>query len=175
MPIEETVTYLEMTSPDQLAPGRRPPVRIEMETLDASSASLFRSTYERVGGPHGWVVPTHQACRELLSREDVRLWAAKVGGEIAGLLELQADPDGNVEIVVLGLVPEFVGRGFGGHLLTVAIQLAWETHFLERAATRRVWLHTSSRDHPNALPNYEGRGFRAYKTERRQREVKEAP
>jgi hypothetical protein len=25
-----------------------------------------------------------------------------------------------------------------------------------------VWLHTSTLDHPNALPNYQKRGFRPY-------------
>jgi hypothetical protein len=39
------------------------------------------------------------------------------------------------------------------------------------ARVRRVWLHTSSRDHPHAKPNYERRGFRPFRTGRRQRDV----
>jgi GNAT superfamily N-acetyltransferase len=58
-----------------------------------------------------------------------------------------------VEIAYFGLLPAFVGRGLGGYLLTVATERAWEL------APPRVWLHTSTLDHPAALPNYLKRGF----------------
>jgi GNAT superfamily N-acetyltransferase len=87
------------------------------------------------------------------------------------MVELEVQPGGDVEIVVLGLAPEFVAKGFGGHLLTRATQLAWEAVSTDGTPTRRVWLHTSSRDHPHAKPNYERRGFRPFRTEHRQREV----
>jgi hypothetical protein len=32
-------------------------------------------------------------------------------------------------------------------------------------SVNRVWLHTSSQDHPRALPNYHRRGFRTFKAE----------
>jgi GNAT superfamily N-acetyltransferase len=72
---------------------------------------------------------------------------------------------------MFGLVPEFVGRGFGGALLTFAVELAWDLEAVGAPAIRRVWLHTSSRDHPHALRNYEARGFRPYRTEHGHREV----
>jgi ribosomal protein S18 acetylase RimI-like enzyme len=31
----------------------------------------------------------------------------------------------HAEITEFGLIPEFVGRGFGGHLLTLATRLTW--------------------------------------------------
>ena len=68
-------------------------------------------------------------------------------------------------------MPEFVGRGFGGHLLTLAAGLAWAAEHPDGTATRRVWLHTSSSDHPNALPNYQARGFRVVGSETRRKEV----
>jgi hypothetical protein len=40
------------------------------------------------------------------------------------------------------------------HLLTVGTRLAWELGPLGGVRVRRVWLHTSSRDHPHAKPNY---------------------
>jgi GNAT superfamily N-acetyltransferase len=66
-----------------------------------------------------------------------------------------------VGIVVFGLVPELIGRGLGGALLTRATELAWEL----AAPGGRVWVQTSSHDHPHALRNYERRGFRAFRTE----------
>jgi GNAT superfamily N-acetyltransferase len=101
----------------------------------------------------------------------VQPWIARVGGEVAGMVELEVQRGGEVEIVVFGLVPEFVGKGFGSHLLTLGTRLAWEAEHPDGAPTRRVWLQTSSRDHPHARPNYERRGFHAFRTERRRREI----
>jgi len=75
-------------------------------------------------------------------------------------VSMEAQPDGNVEITTFGLVPEFVGRGIGGYALTLAVRLAWRL-----PGARRVWLHTSSKDHPNALPNYRARGFEPFHVE----------
>jgi hypothetical protein len=86
--------------------------------------------------------------------------------DVVGLVELEAQSNGDVGIVVFGLVPEFVGRGFGGAFLTLATQLAWELTSPDGTATTRVFVQTSSRDHPNAIPNYERRGFRTFRTER---------
>jgi GNAT superfamily N-acetyltransferase len=172
--VEETITYLEMTAPDQLVPGRPPPTPLAVERLDPASLPLLRSTYARIGAPHGWfgrLAWSDQRWEAWLSRPGVQPWIARVGGEVAGMVELELQPGGDVEIVVFGLVPEFVGRGLGGHLLTSGARLAWEAEHPEGAPTRRVWLHTSSRDHPNARPNYERRGFRAFRTEQRRREV----
>jgi GNAT superfamily N-acetyltransferase len=174
MLIEETVTYLEMTSRDQLVPARPPPALVEMEELDRGSAPLLRSTYARIGAPHGWISRSDWSdgqWKEWLNRPSVRAWVARVGDDVVGMVELEVQPGGNVEIVVLGLAPEFVAKGFGGHLLTLATQLAWEAMSTDGTPTRRVWLHTSSRDHPHAKPNYERRGFRPFRTEHRQREV----
>ena len=45
----------------------------------------------------------------------------------------------------------------GGGFLTAAVEKAWE---MEAA---RVWVHTCSLDHPNALKNYQARGFQIYR------------
>jgi GNAT superfamily N-acetyltransferase len=52
-----------------------------------------------------------------------------------------------------------VGRGLGTLLLTRAVEEAWAL------GTSRVWLHTSTLDHPAALPNYLKRGFKQVRTE----------
>jgi ribosomal protein S18 acetylase RimI-like enzyme len=175
--IEETVTYLEMTSPKQLRAGRPPPAPVELQRLDAAASALVRSVYARIGAPHDWIgrrAWTDQQWRDWLTRPGSQPWIARVGGETAGFVELGVQPGGEVEIVVFGLVPEFIGRGFGGHLLTLASRLAWQAEHSDGAATRRVWLHTSSRDHPNAIHNYQRRGFRPFRTEQRQREIPDA-
>jgi RimJ/RimL family protein N-acetyltransferase len=176
MLVDETITDLEMTAPDQLVPGRLPPAPIDMERHDRASLPLLRSTYARIGASHGWVTRpawSDVQWHEWLSRPGVQPWLARIGGQVAGLVELELQPHAEVGIVVFGLVPEFVGKGFGGHLLTLGTRLAWEVDHPGGAATRRVWLQTSSRDHPHAKPNYQRRGFRVFRTERRRRELPE--
>jgi GNAT superfamily N-acetyltransferase len=178
MLVDETVTYLEMTAPDRLRPGRPAPAPVEMDKLDRASWPLLRSTYERIAAPLHWQSRRagpeawpDEKWEQLLARPGVHAWVARVDGEVAGLVELEAQPGGDVEISVFGLVPEFVGKGFGAHLLTLATMLAWNAEPVDGGRVRRVWLHTSSRDHPHARPNYERRGFRVFRAERRQREI----
>jgi len=174
MILEQTITWLEMTSPDQLRPGRLPPEPVELVPAGRALASLLGETTTRVGKPHGWTTrPAWSAGRwaEHLARPGVRAWLARVGGEPAGVIELETRPGDEVEITIFGLVPEFVGRGFGGHLLTQAVRLAWAAEQPDGAPTRRVWLHTASADHANALPNYRARGFRVVRSEVRRKEV----
>jgi GNAT superfamily N-acetyltransferase len=132
--------------------------------LRPADAGTLRETYVRIGAPYGWTGRTSWTDADWgaeLAREGVHAWIALVDGEPAGLVELEAERAGDVGIVVLGLAPEYIGRGLGGALLTRATKLAWEL----AAPGGRVWVQTSSGDHPNALPNYERRGFRPFRTE----------
>ena len=158
-----------MTSPAQLVPGRPSPEAIELEEVGVDDADVVRETYCRIGAPLGWIgrmAWSEDQWRNELSLPGVRAWLARIGDEIAGLLELEANPNGDVGIVVFGLVPEFVGRGFGGTFLTLATELAWAIE-TPAGQTRRVWLETYASDHPHALPNYKARGFRVFRTETR--------
>jgi hypothetical protein len=60
-----------------------------------------------------------------------------------------------------------VGRGLGGYALTLAVRRAWQAEPEGYGPVRRVWLHTSTLDHPNAIGNYCRRGFRLLRTEPR--------
>jgi GNAT superfamily N-acetyltransferase len=174
---EETITYLEMDSREQLIPGHPSPACIAVREVGRGDASLIRDTYERVGTPLGWVgrsAWSDTQWQDELSLPGVHMWVANIDAATAGLIELEAELIGDVGIVVFGLVPEFVGKGFGGEFLTIATRLAWEVEPLGEASTKRVWVQTSSSDHPHALPNYESRGFRAFRTERRTRTRKQA-
>jgi len=97
---------------------------------------------------------------EHLTSPNVSVWELLVDGESGGYFELYRHADESVEIDYFGLTPTFIGRGLGGLLLTRAVREAWAL------GARRVWLHTCTLDSPNALPGYQARGFRPYKTER---------
>jgi GNAT superfamily N-acetyltransferase len=166
--VRETVIFLEMTSPGQLAPGRPAPAPMHLEEVGPDGSSLLRGVYVRIAAAVGWAgrsAWSDQQWEHELSQPGVRTWIARVRDEVAGLLELEVDPEGNVGIVIFGLLPEFLGKGFGGAFLTSATRLAWQMVSPSGAPTKRVWVQTSSRDHPHALTNYQTRGFRTFRTE----------
>ena len=92
MILEQTVTWLEMTSPDQLRPGRPPPEPVELVPAGPPVARLLAETTTRVGRPHDWTTrPAWSAARwaEHLARPGVAAWLARVGGEPAGVIEVE--------------------------------------------------------------------------------------
>lgn len=161
---DETVTYLEMTSRDQLRPGRPAPA-VTLEALPRGSA-LIRPTVTRVGTPYRWESASWSDRRwaAWLSDPRLRQWLVRHAGEVAGICELEIHPGGEVEISTFGLVPEYVGSRFGGHALTLAVRAAWDVDHPDVGEVRRVWLHTSTLDHASALPNYLRRGFQPFGT-----------
>jgi len=94
-----------------------------------------------------------------VSQSELRTFAAYHDEELVGYYELRSDDEGGVEIAYFGLLPQFVGRGLGGALLTNAIEEGW------KMSPKRVWVHTCNRDHPQALANYQARGLVVYKVE----------
>lgn len=155
-------TYLEMTAPADLQPARSKDPAARVERVDGCPASFFRYLYAEVGRPYHWVDRldwSDDEIRRHLGDPAVSLWLFTVGAAPAGYFELKVGEDGAVEIAYFGLLPEFIGRGYGKHLLTEAVERAWSL------GARRVWLHTCSLDDPAALPNYRARGFRSYREE----------
>lgn len=162
MPVEVLRTYLEMNDPAQLVSTECPDPRARVERIERCPPSFFRYLYAEVGRSYHWVDRlswTEDAVKAYLSDPTVSLWLLTVAGAPAGYFELKRCDDGSTEIAYFGLLPEFIGRGLGKYLLTVAAREAWS------AGARRVWLHTCSLDDRAALPNYQSRGFRPFKTE----------
>jgi ribosomal protein S18 acetylase RimI-like enzyme len=157
-----TRTYLQMTSAADVrpaAPAREPLVAVREHPCPVDR---YRALYLGVGEAYHWTDRaewTDAEIRDHVSLDGVEVWTARVGGVLAGFFELRDWPDGSTEIAYFGLLPAFVGRGLGGALLTEALREAWA-----RQPTR-VWLHTSSLDHPAALANYRARGFAVTRTE----------
>lgn len=132
--------------------------------LDPPDPEVNRKLYVSVGRNYRWVdrlVWTDDQWTAYAHAPDLETWVMQIDGAPAGYFELEVPRDREAQIMYFGLLPDFIGRGLGGHLLTWAVRRAWE------AGARRVWLHTSSFDHPQALANYLARGFRVYDTEER--------
>lgn len=155
-------TYLEMTDPSALEGAPAPDAGSVVERVEQAAPGEWRYLYTEVGRQYHWVDRlgwTDEEIKAYLADPALELWVLRAGGEPAGYFELRRHPDEAVEIAYFGLLPAFVGRGFGKFLLTRAVERAWA-----RGAAR-VWLHTSSLDHASALPNYLARGFSIWKQE----------
>lgn len=162
MNVEVTRTYLQLTHPDDLNVARAGDPRVGIERVADCPASFFRYLYSEVGRSYHWIdrLPwTDEQIRAHLARHEVTLWVMYSEGAPAGYFELERHDDGSIEIAYFGLLAEFIGRGLGKHLLSVAVEQAWAD------GADRVWLHTCTLDDPAALPNYLKRGFKPFKKE----------
>jgi len=160
--IQVTRTHVELAEPKALRPSPSPDPRARVERVESCPASFFRYLYAEVGRAYSWYERARWTDEQIRARLDdpaVSLYLLSVAGAPAGYFELEKHHDGSVEVSYFGLLREYHGRGLGKYLLTEAAQTAWAL------GAKRVWLHTCTLDHPGALANYLGRGFRPYKTE----------
>jgi GNAT superfamily N-acetyltransferase len=159
-------TYLEMRSPGQLRPKPFKDARFQIREEAKRDWRFNRDLYFHVGEQWQWIEKrpwTDEQWQEYAAAAALRTFAAYLGDKVAGYYELRRDTEGGVEIAYFGLLPEFIGRGLGGGLLTSAIEEAWSR--CGGIAPARVWVHTCNLDHPQALANYEARGMVVYKVE----------
>lgn len=166
-----TRTYLQLTDPAQFkaALGEFPDVTLAHVPIPPPK--LYRHCYRTVGEAFHWRDRWDWTDDEITAHlvdPNIQLYVATRDGTLAGWYELRRVPeDDSVEIAYFGIVAAEYGRGFGKHLLSCAVRDAWAL------GPKRVWLHTCTLDHRNALPNYVARGFTPYKTE--QYEVESPP
>ena len=131
-------TYLEMVSPDQLRPKRCVHSRFQVREEMARDRRFNRDLYFAVGENWLWTDKrpwTDEQWKRYGLTTTLRTFGAYHGEALAGYYELHHDSEGGVEIAYFGLLPEFVGRGFGGALLTSAIEQAWRIS----PSPARVW------------------------------------
>jgi GNAT superfamily N-acetyltransferase len=170
--MEVTTWYLEQTAPSDLRAAGPPEVAVSVTRAELVCPELSRFLYTAVGGDWHWLdrLPWNwRQWQNWLNRPGVETWLASVRGTPVGYAELDGSHEGEVELAYFGLLPAFAGQGIGGHLLTVAVRQAWRLaqRWPGREPTRRVWVHTCTLDGPAALPNYQARGLRLYRTETR--------
>jgi len=153
--------YLESHSPASFNEKTAVP-GLKIDEHTDKDFKLNKRLYELVGNQWRWndkLGWSDRHWQEYAEAQDLRTWVAYFEGTLAGYFELQKQAGEQVEIAYFGLLPEFIGRGLGGDLLSRAIKAAW------RMGAARVWVHTCTLDHPGALANYQARGMQVYKTE----------
>ncbi len=169
MSIPVTTWSLEQTSPADLLPAAEPAGDVRIVRSELASPEFSRFLYVSVGSDIRWTDRlgwTYTQWQEDLARPGVETWVAYDRGTPAGYVQLDPQDDGVVEIVHFGLIPAFRGRRIGGHLLSYGVARAWDLaeRWPRRAPTKRVWLHTCSKDGKHAMGNYLRRGFKLFDT-----------
>lgn len=167
-----TTYYLEMTDPQELRPKQSDNPNLVIQQVAIPLPEFNRFFYTAVGGEWYWLDRRNWSYRqwaEWVDRPELQTWVAYLSGTPVGYFELEMQADYSVELAYFGLLPQFVGQGLGGHLLTRAIEQGWAM------GARRVWVHTCTLDHASALANYQARGFRLYNEKTHHETLPERP
>tara|TARA_B100001939_G_scaffold196558_1_gene169152 strand:+ start:545 stop:1051 length:507 start_codon:yes stop_codon:yes gene_type:complete len=124
---------------------------------------LNKFFYKQVGKKHRWIDRLSWSdgkWMNYISNKNLETYIISESEELAGFFELLYNPElKETEISYFGLLEEYIGKGIGGYALSVAIKKSFEKNI------KRVWLHTCTLDHPNALKNYIARGMTVFKKE----------
>ena len=124
---------------------------------------LNKFFYKQVGKKHRWIDRlswTDEKWINFISNKNLETYVISESDDLIGFFELLYNPDLNeTEISYFGLLEEYIGKGIGGYALSEAIKKSFEKNI------KRVWLHTCTLDHPNALKNYIARGMKVFKKE----------
>ena len=134
-----------------------------LNLLDPSDFQLNKFFYKNVGKDHKWIyrlVWSDNQWIDYVSNKNLRTFIFKKKDDLAGFFELIFNPEKKeIEIAYFGLLEEYRNKKLGSYLLSQAIKKSFENNI------KRVWLHTCSLDHKNALNNYIARGMKIFKTE----------
>ena len=158
------VRHLELLDASTWRPSSERGGAVDLRRVEPPQAEVNSMFYAEVGRKWHWVDRlgwTRSDWQAYLDRGELETWVARCDGRQAGYFEMEIQPEDSAEIAYLGVLPEFIGRGVGGRLLTGAVERAWQR------GARRVWVHTCSLDHPRALGFYQAHGFREFKVEER--------
>ncbi len=155
--------YLEINSLQDLKEGNKPSEDYSLSLIDPINFQLNKFFYKNIGKNHKWVDRlswSEEKWINYVSSKNVKTYILKFNDDLVGFFELIFHLDKNeTEIAYFGILEEFQNKKLGSYLLSEAIKLSFKKNI------NRVWVHTCSLDHKNALNNYISRGMKIFKTE----------
>ena len=155
--------YLEISSINDLNEGNKPSEDYSLNLIDPINFQLNKFFYKNIGKKHKWVdrlIWNEQNWIDYVSSEKVKTYVLKNKDDLVGFFELIFHFEKKeVEVAYFGILEEYQNKKLGSFLLTEAIKKSFDENI------NRVWLHTCSLDHKNALNNYIARGMKIFKSE----------
>ena len=156
--------YLEINSLSELNEVKVPSNNYSLDLVNPKDFQLNKFFYKQVGKKYNWfdrLVWNDQNWINYISKTYVSTYVLKYNKDLVGFSELILDQKKNeIEIAYLGILEEYFGKNYGSYLLSEAIKISFTNN------SKRVWVHTCSLDHKNALKNYQNRGMRIFKSEK---------
>tara|TARA_B100001057_G_scaffold283747_1_gene284108 strand:+ start:636 stop:1142 length:507 start_codon:yes stop_codon:yes gene_type:complete len=156
--------YLEINSIDDLIDSSSAELNCSINLEKISDFQVNKFFYKNVGRKHRWtdrLIWSEEDWIKYVSNPKVETYVLKLENDLAGYFELIIHSDlQEIEIAYFGLLEEHHNKKLGGHLLCNAIKKSFFNKNI-----KRVWVHTCTFDHKNALKNYLARGMKIYKKE----------
>ena len=156
-------SYLEILSLGELKEVKVPSKKYCVELADPKDFQLNKFFYKNIGKNCQWIdrlVWTDLNWIDYISNDQLFTYILKDKSEIAGYFELLFNKQNKeAEIAYFGILEDYYGKKLGGYLLSEAIKSSFNL------GSERVWVHTCSLDHKNALLNYQSRGMKIFKSE----------
>ena len=155
--------YLEIFSLTDLVETNNPSDEFIVNLINPPNFQLNKFFYKEIGKNHHWIdrlVWTEEQWIKYTTNTNVKTYILKKNDDLVGYFELIFHEEKKeTEIAYFGLLEDYHNKKLGSYLLSIAIKKS----FMDN--TKRVWVHTCSLDHKNALKNYLSRGMRIFKTE----------
>ena len=155
--------YLEINSLQNLKEKNCPSENYSLNLIDPINFQINKFFYKNIGKNHEWVdrlIWTEEQWIDYLSSERVKTYVLKFKDDLVGFFELIHNLENQeIEIAYFGILEEYQNKKLGSFLLSEAIKVSFKNNI------KRVWVHTCSLDHKNALNNYLARGMKVFKTE----------
>ena len=156
--------YLEISSLNDLKEGKKPTEDYSLNLIDPVDFQLNKFFYKNIGKKHKWIdrlAWSEEKWISYVSSKNVNTYVLKHKNDLVGFFELILHQENKeIEIAYFGILEEYQNKKLGSYLLSEAIRES-----LHRDSIKRVWLHTCSLDHKNALNNYLARGMKIFKKE----------
>ena len=155
--------YLEINSLKDLNQGSKPSDDYSLNLLDPANFQLNKFFYKNIGNKHKWVdrlTWNEEKWIDYVSSKNVKTYILKYKEDLVGFFELIYHQEKKeIELAYLGILEEYQNKKLGSHILSEAIQESFKNKI------NRVWVHTCTLDHKNALNNYIARGMKIFKKE----------
>ena len=162
--IEIYRSYLEIKKLDDLNETSRPNKNCKIELVNPSNFQLNKFFYKQIGKKHRWIDRlswNEQVWRNYIDNSRVSTYVIKEKSDLAGYFEqIYNEQNNEYEIAYFGILEEFRSKKYGSYLLSNAIKSKLKD------GAKRVWVHTCSLDHENAIKNYLARGMKVFKEEK---------
>lgn len=160
------VTFLEMHTPPVHSSLPLFATRFEQLPKPVSVAD-YRNYYYGVGKQWYWLdrmVIDEDILFKKINAPNVEIFVLYIDDQPGGFAEFVIE-DSFVEILYFGLLPAYIGKGYGQYFLQSVIQQAWSYQ------RPHIQLNTCSLDHPNAMNVYKKAGFKEVRSATEERKL----